>query len=371
YLADGYSGLQIINVANPRSPILLSSCDTPGWAQSVSVVGNTAYVADRGAGLQIINVANPQNPILIGSYNTPGYAYSVSVVGNTAYVADWNAGLQIINVTNPQNPSLLGSFNMTGLAMSVTVVRNIAYVADYIGLKIINVANPQSPTMVGEYHSSGRSCSVTVVGNLAYVAEGKDGLNILDISNPYNPTSLGRILRHLTSQIKTCLVKSNLLFFSDINWNEISCYDISNPNSPELVENIVWNLSTSEMCVEGDKLYMANESYGLGILDLRDVDIEDALLVPAPEVVLSSYPNPFHVGTTIEFTLPKSEQVKLSLYNIKGQLVRELCDENKQSGSYSLEWDGRDRGGRNVPVGIYLAKISYGNKSFTKKITRW
>jgi Ca2+-binding RTX toxin-like protein len=65
----------------------------------VQVVGNYAYVADGDSGLQIIDISNPTTPTLKGNYDTSGYAQGVQVVGNYAYVADDASGLQIIDVS--------------------------------------------------------------------------------------------------------------------------------------------------------------------------------------------------------------------------------------------------------------------------------
>ena len=67
---------------------LLGSYDTKGFAYAVYISGNKAYVADFMFGLQIIDISNPKAPVLLGSYDTPGYAQGVYVSGNTAYVAD-------------------------------------------------------------------------------------------------------------------------------------------------------------------------------------------------------------------------------------------------------------------------------------------
>jgi hypothetical protein len=57
-----------------EGPILKGSYDTPGKAFGVYVLGDFAYVADGNSGLQIIDVSNPQSPTLRGTYDTPGYA---------------------------------------------------------------------------------------------------------------------------------------------------------------------------------------------------------------------------------------------------------------------------------------------------------
>ena len=91
--------------------LLLLPCLASGLnAQAVAVSGNYVYVADYYYGLKIINVANPHSPSLASSLDTPGMANGVAVSGNYVYVADSDSGLQIINVANPHSPSLAGSY---------------------------------------------------------------------------------------------------------------------------------------------------------------------------------------------------------------------------------------------------------------------
>jgi hypothetical protein len=184
YVADDYSGLQIINISNPAAPTLTGSYDTPSYAFEVQVVGNYAYVADWDSGLQIINISNPAAPTLTGSYDTTGFAYGVQVVGNYAYVADDYSGLQIINISNPAAPTLAGTYDTPGFAQKVQEVGNYAYVADSdSGLQIIDISNPAAPTLAGTYDTPSLANGVQVVGNYAYVADYDGGLKILDVSD--------------------------------------------------------------------------------------------------------------------------------------------------------------------------------------------
>ncbi|MEO0097724.1 MAG: hypothetical protein ABIK78_06490 [candidate division WOR-3 bacterium] len=54
--------------------------------------------------------AKSLNVRLIGYYNTPGFADSLFIVNNYAYVADGDSGLRIINISNPQMPLLVGEY---------------------------------------------------------------------------------------------------------------------------------------------------------------------------------------------------------------------------------------------------------------------
>ncbi|MCS7250465.1 MAG: caspase family protein [candidate division WOR-3 bacterium] len=72
--------------------------DTPGYACGVYVLGSYAYVADGGSGLRVIDISKPRRPIEVGYYDTPGEACGVYVLGSYAYVADGDSGLRIIEI---------------------------------------------------------------------------------------------------------------------------------------------------------------------------------------------------------------------------------------------------------------------------------
>ena len=89
YLADGLSGLRVIDVSVPGAPVELGAIDTPDRAFDVEVVNGLAYVADDASGLRVIDVSDPTAPVELGAIDTPGpFARDVEVVGNLAYLAD-------------------------------------------------------------------------------------------------------------------------------------------------------------------------------------------------------------------------------------------------------------------------------------------
>ena len=108
YVADGYSGLRVIDVSTPANPIEVGFVDTPGYAYSVAVSGSYAYVADYHHGLRVIDVSTPARPIEVGWVGTPGYAYGVAVSGRYAFVAANYVGLYVIDVESPSAPIAVG-----------------------------------------------------------------------------------------------------------------------------------------------------------------------------------------------------------------------------------------------------------------------
>ena len=95
--------------------------------------------------------------------------------------------------------------------------------------------------------------------------------------------------------------------------------------------------------------------------------IDDAT-TPAPISKLSNYPNPFNPNTTIAFTLAKAGKVSLSIYNMKGQLVKTLQQGNLESGDHRLNWNGLDDNGMEVSSGLYLYRLESEGYTQTNKM---
>lgn len=81
-----------------------------------------------------------------------------------------------------------------------------------------------------------------------------------------------------------------------------------------------------------------------------------------------NYPNPFNPSTTITFSLKEAGRVQLSVFNVRGQMVAELINENKVAGQYSVEWNGLDANGFRAPSGLYFYTIRVNDFVETKKM---
>ncbi len=80
-------------------------------------------------------------------------------------------------------------------------------------------------------------------------------------------------------------------------------------------------------------------------------------------------PNPFKHITTIKYQITKPGKVSIKTYNIAGQLVKKLVNEDKKTGSYKVTWDGRDEKGILVSNGVYLCRLQAGDDAETMKMT--
>jgi hypothetical protein len=80
-----------------------------------------------------------------------------------------------------------------------------------------------------------------------------------------------------------------------------------------------------------------------------------------------NFPNPFNATTQIQFSLPKNSQVKLEIFNILGQKVKTLVDEELQAGYKRITWDGTDQEGNRVASGLYFYRLRAGESFIEAK----
>ncbi len=83
---------------------------------------------------------------------------------------------------------------------------------------------------------------------------------------------------------------------------------------------------------------------------------------------LHNYPNPFNPSTTISFSVSTPEHVTLGIFNIKGQLVKTLVNEIRETGNYTAIWNGKDDSGKFVSSGVYFYKMKASDYQETKKM---
>jgi hypothetical protein len=106
-------------------------------------------------------------------------------------------------------------------------------------------------------------------------------------------------------------------------------------------------------------------------LDVGTVGVSEARRgIPATFELSQNYPNPFNPVTRIKFALPVEAQVSLRVYNLLGQEIITLADEQRPAGYFAVEWDGKAAFGATVSSGIYFyrleAAVIDGAGEFTK-----
>ncbi|MBN1302406.1 MAG: DUF3160 domain-containing protein [Melioribacteraceae bacterium] len=122
-------------------------------------------------------------------------------------------------------------------------------------------------------------------------------------------------------------------------------------------------------------IYMADKegnSYGTGISLITSVkNGKNQEHLPAEIFLSQNYPNPFNPSTIISYTIPSgaaNRNVKLSVYDISGELIKELVNNVLPSGNYLTEWDGTNTAGLKVSSGIYFYSLNVGAERLIGKM---
>ena len=111
-----------------------------------------------------------------------------------------------------------------------------------------------------------------------------------------------------------------------------------------------------------DMDYEINDGYPY-LLEIDYTTNEDDHLITPPDISISNYPNPFNPSTTINFAIPRSDNVKVAVFNIKGQQVDIILDDFVEAGQHTIAWNGTNSKGRRVSSGIYFTRLTSGNES--------
>jgi hypothetical protein len=129
---------------------------------------------------------------------------------------------------------------------------------------------------------------------------------------------------------------------------------------------------SNDFAVGSTSNLVEDQDYGFlwvfrGLLPSTDVNDEKRNL-PLHFTLEQNYPNPFNAGTTISYSLKKKTSVRLEVFNISGQLVKVLIDQEQPAGNHTISWNGKDSSGKSVASGIFIYRLQASKEIETKKM---
>jgi hypothetical protein len=121
---------------------------------------------------------------------------------------------------------------------------------------------------------------------------------------------------------------------------------------------------------DGYELWMSCVSRGLAVLTVH-LPATGVAEGGAPAVRLAlaqNEPNPFNGETRVRFELPRTESVRLDVFDVGGRLVRRLVDRTLAAGGHEVAWDGRGNRTEALPSGVYLYRLRAGGEVMQGKM---
>lgn len=96
--------------------------------------------------------------------------------------------------------------------------------------------------------------------------------------------------------------------------------------------------------------------------------IDEAPILPETPIILSSAPNPFNPATELSFEIKSPKNIKLEIFDIAGRKVATIADKKLDAGIHRFVWNGKSDAMDELPSGVYMARLSAGDKTITKKL---
>ncbi len=268
-------GLAVYDLADPLLPVETWRLETPGMGYDLEMIGNYAVEANGTAGIQIIDVSNPEDPQVVASHDTPGDAQGVAIRDNYAFVTDSSCGLLVFDLTIPTAPVLVGSCAEPRKTGRIVVQGNYAYVADYnAGVAVIDISNPAVPTWVTTFDAPG-ICFMYIDAGRLFVSNWTHAISIYDITIPQSPALLGSQVIPPGDWNAAIAARGNYMFVAKENatgfrYGSLFVYDISDPQTPIQVGEVVDVDFTRSMVIAGDYLYMADYTLGIQVINIAN-----------------------------------------------------------------------------------------------------
>jgi hypothetical protein len=369
YVATRDSGLVILNIADPANPIwsaAVKGIDVENVAAAGNVVGTTFY-----SSIRFYDVTNPENPVAKGS--TPTFKTGnegFSIAGNYAYVPDGDS-LKIFNITDLMAPTLVSKIKTGGYGYTADMSGKFCYVAsEGTGVRAINISNPSAPVEDGYYDGIPQSRGVGANGKYIYVAEKTDGMTVY--SNDLFPSPAITLTKTITmGNVKVSQFKDSVVTITNSGNDTLKITSIASssslftvrptskivPPGQSLADTIRFT-PTAVGLVAASIVVVSNAPTSPDSVSISGTGIpttgvtEQSGQIPTVYSLSQNYPNPFNPSTTISFGLPQTGHVTVEIFDVLGQRVAVLVDQQMQAGLYNVPFNAST-----LPSGVYLYRM--------------
>jgi len=360
------------------------SCGQKTWLSSINVSWASRLHFD-GDNL-ILSNANPHiaNNVYIYS-NTPTNPELLSQISRPLRVFDavdgfiiafnTNTGFNVYNIQDASNPILTRTIDIhSGRMKTPDYYVTILYSSEDGGENILNYYDTDNNFMLAYYASFNSNILYSANWNnyMLFTCETENGIVLKSTTLALN--LVPEVVEHFVTNNQMFIIYEDNLIIED-DENNYSVYQITE-NDDNLSLELLYSFTTEEdimsFKVIDNKLFSSSlggycktiDLYSCPFLPTENNEHE----VVKPELTLTNYPNPFNPETQIEFVTRKRDNVKLEIYNLKGQKVKTLLDGVIDSGTHKLIWDGRNDSNQRVASGFYFYRVVDSAGARTRKM---
>ncbi|MCF7833643.1 MAG: T9SS type A sorting domain-containing protein [Candidatus Marinimicrobia bacterium] len=153
--------------------------------------------------------------------------------------------------------------------------------------------------------------------------------------------------------------------------------DIDNDGFMEIICAYQGEVDSIHQIVGTDTNWVANPFFSpIRVIEFGDdelgtvTSINPVVISPDDFKLEEAYPNPFNPTTSISYYLPIAKEISLKVYNLRGELVSVLVDNQRmEAGTHNVVWNATDMNGSPLSTGVYVYSLTYGNFTKSHKVT--
>ncbi len=264
YLCNDFD-FKVIDISNKSVPILTGEVTFAGEPSATAVSGNIAVLAEGLTGIDIIDITNPLNPVLLSKYeDEENYYIDVDIKGNNVYCAT-NDGLKIIDISDLLNPTLIRSVAV-GATDKLAIDGNYVYLSvTGKDLCIVDISTPATAFEETTLDTAEKPNDIAIDGTYAYVAVGASGFQVIDISDPTNPSIEAT---QATTSAEGIDASGDLVAIAD-GTAGLKLYNISNLVAIVLADTeLTTGYDATKLKLDGNDLFVAVKDNGVVLINI-------------------------------------------------------------------------------------------------------
>ncbi|MBC8376836.1 MAG: T9SS type A sorting domain-containing protein [FCB group bacterium] len=373
-IAGGDAGLIYLDATDPGN-ITRNEFDFERDALALSHAGDYAYAMSSDGNFRALGLGTT-SVYLLGSADigAPSDGFAMDTRDETVVVGTAEGYVQFLDCSSRYNIDLMGGVYLyTSGIPELVLLDTMALVGVGNEFFSINITSLETPEIIHRTDLDGEVIALTEKALFTISKETRlsiaqwDHMGVPEVV--YSELELGFAPDFAYSEGNNFYLGKSSHSEMKLSW--IMALDITDTGNPMIVGGASFSGQVGTLTAHESKVYLTTMSDDLLVFEnaaFAPVSLNPGWSTPKQFKLAQNYPNPFNPSTILAYEVAKASEIILAIYSINGQLVQTLVSETKAAGSYEVMWQGRDRSGKPVSTGLYMARFQAGDFSSVVKM---